>query len=880
MISMEQFLETCRQNQEALKYSADREGGASCTRYFSILPLRYAAIGGFLGQRSLLPELPEHLRWPHQAGALHKASYAVRTLREGFLYVLEKRRISGEHRWQTPYQVHADGTLSPTTVEEPAPGPASLDPMAAIRSIQRMFLVHDLDDLENIRLFFSPDRLTPATLRDLERRRNSIPAQDIARFAAPWCPDAEANVLAYDQLDLVVDFAAESNRALRTLLDEQLFNTPYSLSKMALQQALAPDPQQNGPGKHNARGVAIVVEDAIGITQELNAWRNSAIDSIKNWLDARHYPDPHGPGPTNEHRLLIAQAFTELQQNFSERKVAMGVSHHTQAVDADLSGRTLPSHVNQQWWDQTRQALTAERGRIKREELQARADAGEFAQLFEKKYLPRVDVQAMHEHLDLFLAETRRAQHQADDRAADHLLWLQSPQLLTALQLYDRNNWVSGLHFAHQTGLCVMGMEACEAGAQLLKEWWQADSLQPGNLALRAFVYNQDNIGEALTTVIAASRDQANGGDRLTQMQQALQHAKDLADQFSRIDGHLDNLSQHAHINTAGALAWIGQLGRETLRASAPNSLESALHARLGAYLSASLGTRALDLHLAEHPLQSTPQLREALRGRVVKRLDEAYVRTLDNVHSNGFYKTRVASGLLLLEASVLLLQGSREDKDPRFISEVVAGGLTTAAAGLELLAVGTEHALSELGRESLTGRGAEINLGRYRLTAAGLAALGGLVTLWWDVVDITRASKKATSDRHDLLRLAYFARILATVALIGAQGSIAFSQAGGYFRFIALNSRILDKKLALMMFSKYANSLASNRIAMLMLSRTLWIAGFVVIAATTIILILDDDALQKWCEQCCFRYTTSTTPYQALDKEMAEFLAALKEVV
>jgi hypothetical protein len=44
----------------------------------------------------------------------------------------------------------------------------------------------------------------------------------------------------------------------------------------------------------------------------------------------------------------------------------------------------------------------------------------------------------------------------------------------------------------------------------------------------------------------------------------------------------------------------------------------------------------------------------------------------LRNAHSNQFYRLRVASGLLLLEAILLLLQGRRRDMDRRFLSEVM----------------------------------------------------------------------------------------------------------------------------------------------------------------------------------------------------------------
>uniref|UniRef100_UPI00048B2F5B hypothetical protein n=1 Tax=Pseudomonas vranovensis TaxID=321661 RepID=UPI00048B2F5B len=83
-------------------------------------------------------------------------------------------------------------------------------------------------------------------------------------------------------------------------------------------------------------------------------------------------------------------------------------------------------------------------------------------------------------------------------------------------------------------------------------------------------------------------------------------------------------------------------------------------------------------------------------------------------------------SGLLLLEASLLLLQGRRDDKDRRFWSEVAAAGLTSVAAGLELLAVGTGQALANVGPNSATARGRRSAWGGIGCGGRGWRLRGG----------------------------------------------------------------------------------------------------------------------------------------------------------
>ncbi|UVM58185.1 hypothetical protein LOY37_11605 [Pseudomonas sp. B21-012] len=857
----------------------DREPVVHCTRTFTVLPLRYAVVGGSASRRKALPELPDHLRHPHNAVDLSQASYAIRPLREGFLYLMEKRRSTGRYTLRLPWRIAANGSLTVMDPEQPwAPPPPAFDPQAVLRGIVWTLTIHELDDLLELRLFYSPDPLTAAAQQALLRQRNAPLALDIGRFVGPSCTIPEPHVLTYGQLDLVADFAAERDPALRNLLDAQLFATEQVVRFTASRSLLMP-----APGKPRPRGVAIVVEDAIGITQTLNAWRNGALEHLKDWLEHSQRDAEGKPGPSNERKVLVAQAFTELQKNFSERKVAALTKHHSDAMREQLQGadNALLPGMDRDWWEGVKQGALDYQTRTKRSELEARAQRGEFSKLFEERYLPRVNVDAMRVQLGWFETESREAQRLADARAADHLAWLQHPHLLDALAHYDQDDLNSGLCFAHQTGLCVVGMEGVSAGAQLLGQWWRAETIEPGNLALRSFVYNQRSIEQVLQqTRIQLSRSPE--GDDWQQLESGLKLSKELAAQFSRVDGHLELIAQHGHINSAGALAWLGQLGRETLRAGTPSHLDRALHRRLSSYLVASLGEQALNLRMAEHAAAGHSPSPGRVAAPITRRLDQAYVRNLTEAHSNAFYRLRISSGLLLLEASLLLLQGRRHDKDQRFWSEVSAAGLTSAAAGLELLAVGTEQALASVGQNSVTARGAQISLGRYRLWGAGLATVGGLVSIGLDVGDAIGAHSKNSNSpvRHHILLTAYFTRVNATLALLIGQGGMAFAQGGAYFSWLALRTRNVSTQVALRALSGWSADLAASRAAMLLLGRMTWVGGVVVIFATSALFILDGNALEKWSDHCCFRLSNDLKGYNSTKEELNEFFNAISEVL
>ncbi|WP_145130240.1 T6SS effector BTH_I2691 family protein [Pseudomonas sp. URMO17WK12:I11] len=869
MFDLKMLMEINRQNCEALQDPLSIGPAVSCTRTFTVLPLRYAAVGGNPHQRQQLPTLPEHLRHPHCIAALHHADYAIRPLREGFLYVMEKRRLSGQYSLHPPYRITANGALSLYDPEQPEPKPPGISTFQdVVRAMTWAFTVHDLDDLLELRLFYSPDPLTIAAQRQLLRRRDLLPAVDIAPFAGPGCPKPRPYTLRHDQLNLVADFAAESNDGLRTLLDAQVFSTPSISSLAAARQALGPL-----GSKPEARGVAVVVEDAIGITQELNAWRNAGMEHLKHWLEA----STKKGGPSNERKVLVAQTFTELHHQFTERKIAVLVDRRIEASRAHFSPNEQVPHSDMtEWWIQNKEGLYGVSAQFERQTLGNRAKSGEFAKQFEDRYLPLVNLQGMHQHLETFEAQSAEARRLAESRAADHLTWLKSSALVDALAHYDENDLANGLCFAHQTGLCVAGLEGVPAGAALLAQWWRADAVTPDNLALRSFVHNQREIAEVLAQTRTALDALAPGSDPFLQLEAALKQAKELAAHFSRLDSHLDQLTQHSPTNTAGALAWLGQLGRQSLSVGAPGSTDRMLYRRLSTYLIASLGKQAVELRLSEQALDGKTPAPGRVAAPIVRRLDRAYTETLHGVHGNQFYRLRVASGLLLLEAGLLLLQGRRDDKDRRFWSEVTAAAFTSAAAGMELLAVGTELTLRGVGGNSVTARGALVSLGRYRLWGAGLAAMGGIVSIKWDFSDATDADNRSKT----LLALAYRMRAVSTIALLIGQGGIAFSQASALLSWLSARATTTYTINLSTTLSGLSARLAANNVAMLWLSRLSWFGGTIVLVSSTVLLIIDEDALEKWCNKCCFRIQLSDKGYTEDSEELKELFSAIRETI
>jgi hypothetical protein len=421
MDSVTETLELCRRITTGYRPALRNSPVADCTRRFELLPLRYAAVGGNPAQRTRLPKLPDYLSPFQDVGELTHSGYAIRPLREGFLYLLIKRHSESAYQWHSQYRVAPNGSLLYISADAPwesAPNAANLE--ETIRGFGWTITLYDLDDIQELRPLFSPSPLTPRMLDNYrlleDEYRSSLPPIDIARLTQPSNAPPQAHVLKHDQLGWVADFKALEDSDLKALLDLQPFNNDQIVSPHASRQALAPPVNQTKP-----RGAAIVIEDAIGITQELNAWRNAAVDDVKTkWL--RRGVEP---GVDNERRLLVAQSFLEIEKLYPQMMADRIVKREVMAETIRNQPATPVKFYA--FSDRARQQADAHDERMRphlekfergvRAKVQNRQDTGEFSKKFDQKYGHLVDRQAMHDQLESFEQAMQQAQQESEDRA-------------------------------------------------------------------------------------------------------------------------------------------------------------------------------------------------------------------------------------------------------------------------------------------------------------------------------------------------------------------------------------------------------------------------------------------------------------------------------
>ncbi|RYZ33432.1 MAG: hypothetical protein EOP49_35910 [Sphingobacteriales bacterium] len=141
------------------------------------------------------------------------------------------------------------------------------------------------------------------------------------------------------------------------------------------------------------------------------------------------------------------------------------------------------------------------------------------------------------------------------------------------------------------------------------------------------------------------------------------------------------------------------------------------------------------------------------------------------------------------------------------------------------------------------------------------------------------RGKSFITKGRKNLLFYAYLVRVGATTTLMVGNAGLALSQSGSYFRWLAMSRQNSSLTAVYRFLAGMSKNLASSQTALLLFSRLMWASGIIVIVVTVAILILDDDALEKWCLKCCYGRDDKKRFDNDAD-EISEFFDAIQGVL
>ncbi|MGO4333220.1 hypothetical protein, partial [Cupriavidus sp. M-11] len=581
------------------------------------------------------------------------------------------------------------------------------------------------------------------------------------------------------------------------------------------------------------------------------------------------------------------------RQLFEDKSAAIEARHYIDIERAKIEdpgaamtrGWVLDAEQEARWEQAAEQHMKNYEAAI-RARVQAKLDSGEYRNRFETRYVNPPDpqaalqVQAMKANLAAFEQQCKTLEAMAEGRSNDHHKWLQSEQLLAALDVYDNRDPSNGWHFSGQTGLCVLGAEGCKATADIIQTWWEGNTTDRANLALRGFALNQSDILAEMERTREAAKAAplpVTEHDIYDYTGKGLERAKTLGDMFDKANGLYEEMEKAGHARLAGgALAWYTSLGRQTLR-HAPKGMEWFVHGFSRSLLAAGIGKQAVKLRLKELQAIGRSADPKVLRAHVKRNVNFAFATELVDARSSEFYKVRASGWLLVFEAALLGHKWLKGTKDEKEKAELAAAAITTFAAGLEVLACGTEIVLRQYAAASTTGVGATVFLGGLKLWGGALATTAGIYLVRYDWSDGVEAEKQGNT----LLWMAYRIRFAVSIAMIASQAGIAFAAAGPMFKLLAeraINTRWFS---GINFLANIAAYLGKEAVA-LMMRRILLRGTWVTIVVTVLIAIFDDDALQKWCKRTIYRGPkfNGEKLYKDTAQELAGLYGGLQEVL
>ncbi|UZM15396.1 hypothetical protein LZV00_06455 [Pseudomonas kielensis] len=616
---------------------------------------------------------------------------------------------------------------------------------------------------------------------------------------------------------------SQGSLPLARALAGQLFAPPSGFSVLDhIAPYLAAD-------KISAQGFAVVLDDPLGVTQELNAWRNQSAEVLQAFMD-----HVDSEGISNQRKHSIAFALDNLKTTLAEQARQRYVSHaNTLGVrytdpeyalsNAHMVGaaagsyRSYPNPAEQQ-----------------RQEQRAIEQAQQHR--WDSQYAPYLDEPRVQAFLAEYQAAVERADQLKDARAADHLLWLQSSALLDALDYYDRRDPRSGLAFEAQLGAAVAGMNSTDAGEALLAQWSDTNRVSRSNLFWRGLGQNQSATLEQINSLLA----QHNHLPRLDEA--ALQALTlGLTETFEKTHGLISEVSFDAPptgIHHGGAVLMIKTFGTRLLDSRLAQLSDRPLNLALGWVLKARLGRlgQQLQFHNSGAPLSAGAQ--HKLNRAAARSLQQGLDRGTNAVRLD----LRLGATLSLLQLWNLKLRAEKTDKGSREYIELTAAMVAVSAAGLELAAVAV--GLSANSRNQAIRQAGAVMGGGMKLMGGVLASGAAMVGAVFDYTDAWESRKRGSPS----LTFFYALRATAQVGSAYFSAAIGVAVAGSFVKHLIQNYG--EQRILALLLDK------SALLALRMTFMLRWCIriNVVIFASTVVFEVLLPNALQNYLQHCTFR--------------------------
>ncbi|AHY59612.1 hypothetical protein DX03_13170 [Stenotrophomonas rhizophila] len=873
-------------------------------------PFRYSAFCS--DEETILARVPALS--PSSGDALPEltcSKYAIRMMREGYLYVV---LVRNGLKYIDSYYVRSSGRLMRFRGTPPARKTSGLACKRMSTSPNALMVAIDAPEQVSMTYWlFTPDPLSEGKEGELIAQAEVLLADGTLQGFSPqkWADQRESEqyllspttisyfALEYAVASQIAGYSVGQVPMIRAL-DEQPFPALCDSGDPPLPPAFSDD--QRGPfyqSRLNAslpvlreslallqseNGVGIALQDAIGITQELNAWRNRAMEGMEGWMDV---VDNHGVD--NRWKYLAARQYADIKEG-----VLSGRIKDAQRSAEDASNREF---------DRTIADLEAQRGirgaldprpmievvkmTKKLDPWGLRAAEVEAARLRARERYQEAEASLDGRQVSILTEFDERAEvceSAMSLRAVDHLAWLRSQMLTLAWRSYDQDDFIQGWAFAIQVGLATNGMDADDQSRQVMDEWWRTledaqksdAALNEKNLVWRVFVHNNLTLAKQLANALEIARVSPREQDEWAIVAATNGAAAKVLGLFAKADSALRACEQAGQVawfkrNVIGvSMAWYVSWGRVMLSTATNSKADQAYLKLLIKLMQLRMGSYAQGIPIgAFHATPTSGALLSYWRGQVGIAIREGVRLETAKGRAGGAYQGRVLLMATIFESVNLIVRGKQfsvDDPVSREGGALIASGLALVG-GVVAIAEGATGWVSKNAQSgSPLAQHFDAWKGRLGLYGGFLAGSAGLLGAILDAGSFRDMNRRGKST----LASAYASRaIVASLAAV-LSITVAFAGSAPYLQAMMKSSRNASTRTFFRVSSGVAVRIAAHEAVMLMLRVWGGRLGWVTIGLSVLIVLMSPDDFEDWCEKTVFRGDKSKRGYGSAAEELA----------
>ena len=857
-----------------------------------VLPTRLS-ITGYLGKNKQLkngaeakvelPSLPDFAKKMVSDISIEHSKYCIQMLRQGYLYILVDFK-NGQKQWRI-FSSSPEGCLTEYSDNNTIPNipPKYTCNIATDGADASYISFKNSKDIEKIYFVFSPNKISNARLEiyqdtpefvlsgmtpdQIRNGQTALKTQDILTnileiSTALDIAEQQAFLKSKPPYDFKTGERDKANSQLQVIEYIYTNRTTY-YDKDIMRTYMRYLSLYNKLKKR--QGVAIVVNDAIGITQSLNNRCHQAIEKrMKPWMESND-----SEGISNEHRLIVHRQLLGFKESFHNHRIRQLIKHNKQWEKVSDWGNdkiTIPS-IRDISNNKRREIFQeAEEAFIKQqtEELSEKE--------FQKFYWDRLSQDKLKNFEQEFNKRSQAAEQLAEKRADDYLKWLKSHQLISALDLYDDTIPLDGIMFQLQMSVCLCGASGYSKVRKVLDEWWHEPQVTPTNLCMRTYLFNNKALIADINEYLdiqqnIAINESADNNSHQPNVDKAINLLNKLTKHVNRTGSIVNQIADRG-FPIALLSVTFADLVRSFLRVTT-QKFNQTIQNRLGNLIFAKIRDKALEMYESGYninghsfevsPKKGVPQITRFAR---------------EKFNHSDLVNTKIAMMVFAFssyETLKKLIHGKWNDS--RELAELTASLMASAAAGTQILT----SAIKSCIENSPTSKTATVTynaFGRLFLWSASFALMAGGISAVLDFANMIKSIK----ERKTIFAIAYFFRFLATLSLSISQFAVALGPLVPWFDNIITTSIERTFWVKVAEVGIVIGRFAIGRSAAVWLAAINFYASMIIIVVSVCLIIFDDDAMQKWFDRCCFSKDPERKKFKDLGEELTEWHQALQE--